>query len=134
MKSILTFLLGGLCGWWLGRQQRETTIDLAESPAADLTPDRDRLQQALNDAQAEIRRLEARLSEMSTTTTPDREDDLSKITGIGPVFAQRLNEAGIRTFGQLAQLSPDQIETIIQPRPFQKPDLDAWITQAKNLS
>jgi len=40
-------------------------------------------------------------------------DDLTRIDGIGPVFAQRLNAAGIRTFAQLAALTPEQVADII---------------------
>jgi predicted flap endonuclease-1-like 5' DNA nuclease/cytoskeletal protein CcmA (bactofilin family) len=40
-------------------------------------------------------------------------DDLTRIDGIGPVFAQRLNAAGVRTFAQLAALTPEQIADII---------------------
>ena len=40
-------------------------------------------------------------------------DDLTRIDGIGPVFSQRLNAAGVRTFAQLAALTPDQIADII---------------------
>ncbi len=41
------------------------------------------------------------------------EDDFTRIDGIGPVFAQRLNAAGVRTFAQLAALTPEQVADII---------------------
>jgi predicted flap endonuclease-1-like 5' DNA nuclease len=41
---------------------------------------------------------------------PPDADDLKKIKGIGPVIAKRLNEAGIYTFAQLAELTLDEFE------------------------
>ena len=37
-------------------------------------------------------------------------DDLATIKGIGPVMQQRLNAAGIVTYGQLAHASPDELK------------------------
>jgi predicted flap endonuclease-1-like 5' DNA nuclease len=39
--------------------------------------------------------------------------NLHAIKGIGPVFAQRLREAGITTFEQLAQVRPEDLEEIL---------------------
>lgn len=41
------------------------------------------------------------------------EDDFREIKGIGPVFANRLKEAGVRTFAQLAAMTPAQVAEII---------------------
>lgn len=41
---------------------------------------------------------------------PHDADDLKKIKGIGPVIAKRLNQAGIYTFAQLADLTLDELE------------------------
>ena len=41
---------------------------------------------------------------------PPDADDLKKIKGIGPVIAKRLNQAGIYTFAQLADLTLDEFE------------------------
>lgn len=40
-------------------------------------------------------------------------DNLQAIKGIGPVFAKRLNEAGIQTFEQLSKLTPKDLEQIL---------------------
>ncbi len=40
-------------------------------------------------------------------------DDFTRINGIGAVFQQRLNAAGIRTFAQLAAMMPEQIADVI---------------------
>ena len=43
-------------------------------------------------------------------------DDLTEIKGIGPVFAERLRQAGITTFADVAQASADQL--YIGDKPF----------------
>jgi large subunit ribosomal protein L21 len=40
-------------------------------------------------------------------------DNFQAINGIGPVFAKRLNEAGIDTFEQLSQLTPKELEEML---------------------
>lgn len=57
-------------------------------------------------------------------------DPLTEVTGIGPVYAQRLQDAGVRTFGQLAALSAEQIRAIVGIQPWQA-DVPSWIAQAK---
>lgn len=45
-------------------------------------------------------------------------DDLKRIPGIGPVIERQLREAGVRTFAQLAALSPDQIAALVAHLPL----------------
>ena len=62
-------------------------------------------------------------------------DNLQAIRGIGPVIARRLNEAGVYTFEELAELTPDQLQEILGElikRFF--PGEDKMITQAKELA
>ena len=42
-------------------------------------------------------------------TRPAEPDDLTRLAGIGPVFSERLRDAGITTFSQLAALDEEQI-------------------------
>lgn len=58
-------------------------------------------------------------------------DDLTAIKGIGPVFAARLNKAGIFTYAQLAAQSPEQIQFITQVTRW---DPEDWIEAARSLS
>jgi predicted flap endonuclease-1-like 5' DNA nuclease len=69
-----------------------------------------------------------------TRQIPVRHDNLEEIDGIGPTYAKRLNEAGIFSLAQLAQLTPVEIEAIIKPASWQKIDAESWIAQAKRLS
>ena len=72
---------------------------------------------------------------MSAEISADRADDLTRISGIGPKIARRLNEAGIWTYGDLASRSAADIGKLI-------PDIsgmsagrvDGWRQQAQELA
>jgi predicted flap endonuclease-1-like 5' DNA nuclease len=66
--------------------------------------------------------------EVEPTLAPD---DLVDINGIGPVFAKRLNEAGITTFAQLAALTPEKAREITGVKEWQPNDPAAWIAEAQ---
>ncbi len=56
-------------------------------------------------------------------------DDLTKLNGVGPAAAKKLNDAGIESFAALAALSDEQIAAIdtIKVKP-------EWVEQAKELA
>ncbi|WP_109464599.1 50S ribosomal protein L21 [Albibacillus kandeliae] len=56
-------------------------------------------------------------------------DDLTKITGVGPAAATKLNAAGLTTYAQIAALSEDDIAGIDGVKV--KPE---WVEQAKELA
>lgn len=58
-------------------------------------------------------------------------DPLEDIKGIGPVFANRLNEAGILTFEQLASASPEELARITGVTRWDPAD---WILQAAAMA
>ena len=58
-------------------------------------------------------------------------DALEEITGIGPVFANRLNEAGIFTYAQLASSSPEELTQITGATRWDPAD---WISEASQLA
>lgn len=62
-------------------------------------------------------------------------DDLQEIYGIGPVIEEALNELGIMTFEQLAELDDAALETLAaQMRPFKgQVQRDDWAGQAREL-
>lgn len=62
---------------------------------------------------------------------PPISEPLEEIKGIGPVFANRLNEAGIYSFAQLAAASPDEIQQITGVNRWDPAD---WIAEAKKLA
>lgn len=81
---------------------------------------------ALASANAEIERLRM--------WSLDERDDLTQIKGLGPVSERKLIDAGITTFKQLADLSPDEVITIVRSGPWPVVTPGTWIEQAKNMS
>jgi predicted flap endonuclease-1-like 5' DNA nuclease len=66
---------------------------------------------------------------------PAETDRLQAISGIGPVLERVLNDLGIYRFGQLARLTPDNIEWLASridwfPQRIQRED---WVGQARRL-
>jgi len=57
-------------------------------------------------------------------------DDLTRITGIGPAYAARLQEAGFDSFGQLAAATPDQLTDLLVVPDWRRPDFESWLEQA----
>lgn len=68
------------------------------------------------------------------TTPKGKGDDLTKITGIGPVAKKQLNEQGLTTFAQLAKLTAADIKRIDEAMPFSAEQISDWRDQAKALS
>ncbi len=131
MNVIAVLVLGLLIGWlaewvidWLYWRNRIRPV--AEENA---------------DLKDQIKILEARKNKRSqlSKTRPIRDragkDNLQAIKGIGPVIAKRLNDAGVYTFEELAQLAPDELEEILGAlikRFF--PGGDSMIAQAKEFA
>jgi predicted flap endonuclease-1-like 5' DNA nuclease len=65
------------------------------------------------------------------TPPPAGEDDLTKVKGIGPVYAARLADAGVSTFADLAALDPVALAERIEAPPGRVED---WIAQARSLA
>jgi large subunit ribosomal protein L17 len=66
-------------------------------------------------------------------TTPIEPEDLAKIEGIGPKITGLLQEAGIKTFAQLAVAGVSQLEAILDkagPR-YQMANPATWPEQAR---
>jgi len=75
------------------------------------------------------------LSDLALSAPRGTADDLTKIVGIGPRLAQRLNEMGIWHFSQLAALSDAAIEEIDGVLAFPgRIRRDDWVGQAAAMS
>jgi len=62
-------------------------------------------------------------------------DDLTKIKGLGKVFAGKLNDAGITTFAQMAALSTDEIAALEEKLNVSgKFEKEGWVDQAKEFA
>jgi predicted flap endonuclease-1-like 5' DNA nuclease len=61
-------------------------------------------------------------------------DDLESITGISGVFEQRLYDAGISTFHDLANCSVEQLSGICRAPTTMMPNFGYWISRAQELA
>ena len=109
MNLVAMFVLGLLVGWlaewaidwvhWRGRLQGMTNEN---------TTLRERI------IALEARKPQRRVSAKNLPLTDaDGNDNFQAIKGIGPVFAKRLNAAGVVTFQQLSTLKSSQLEAIL---------------------
>jgi len=65
---------------------------------------------------------------------PAKADDLTKISGIGPVFAKRLAEEGLTTYAQVAKLTKKRIAELDEKLDLKNNiENDDWPGQAKAL-
>ncbi|WP_038036089.1 50S ribosomal protein L21 [Thermopetrobacter sp. TC1] len=61
-------------------------------------------------------------------------DDLSLLSGVGPVLEKKLREAGITTFKQIAELTPEQAKELDEKLKLGgRIEREEWIEQAKEL-
>ena len=62
-------------------------------------------------------------------------DDLKKITGIGPQLEQKLNEAGIYHYSQIAAMAADDVAALDTELKLNgRIDRDGWLAAARNLA
>ena len=65
----------------------------------------------------------------------DGADDLSTISGVGPVIVKKLHAAGITTFAQIAAWTDADVEAIEEKLSFKgRVGREDWIAQAKELA
>jgi len=136
MKAIGAFLLGLFTGWLVKSMVAEADwrhrIQAVASENAFLN---DRIRSL--EAQTKPKSLEAKsmtrpVEQPRPVKTDTRKDDLKLIKGIGPALEKRLNDTGIYTFADLAQLTPEELEARLgNPRRVATADL---IEQARELA
>lgn len=61
-------------------------------------------------------------------------DDLTRVVGIGPTYAARLQDAGIDSFDQLAATTADQLAELLAVPDWRRPDFENWREQAAALA
>lgn len=68
------------------------------------------------------------------TSAPSEVDDLTKISGVGPVLAQKLNEKGFYMYKQVMEWTPEIITEIDELLSFKgRIDRENWLDQAQSL-
>lgn len=66
---------------------------------------------------------------------PAGSDDLTKLKGVGPAYAKKLNEAGITSFAQIAELTAEGVAELEEKlNASGRVERDGWIEQAKELA
>ena len=63
----------------------------------------------------------------------DPVDDLTVIQGIGITIQNRLNQAGITTYAQLAEAKPEQVRGVLA-KSSRGAKVEAWISEARELA
>ena len=125
-------LAAALIGWWLWQRQQDEQPAFAPGRSRSAPRARAPRREA---PQGEVSRSEAPQDEAQRDETASDEaaaDSLQEIRGIGDVYARRLREAGIRTFADLAALTPDEAHSLAEARP--QADTADWIEQANELA
>jgi len=98
--------------------QRQEDEDEAEEEAESL------------EAEEEAESLEAEEAGTAEEVIPD---DLTVITGIGPMRQSQLNEAGYYTFAQLAQSNPEKLQKVLGES-ARSANVENWIEEAGDLA
>lgn len=131
MTFVTGLIIGLIIGWII-----EWVIDLLFWRRDDGV-----IQQKLDEAEARIKDLEAELVRSKATPPPPmaqtiirEKDNLEKINGIGPVFAKRLNNAGVFTFAELAEQPPERVREIVNPQDWQEIEPEQWIEEARQIA
>lgn len=72
--------------------------------------------------------------EAAKKTKSSKGDDLSQLSGVGPVLVGKLNDAGITTLQQIADFTAEDIARIDEELNFKgRIERDEWVKQAKDL-
>ena len=62
-------------------------------------------------------------------------DDLTQISGVGPVIVKKLAEAGVTTFAQIAAWTPEEVAAMDEKLNFKgRIERDEWLKQAADLA
>ena len=81
----------------------------------------------------EVKEEEVVVEETTETVVSSDPDDLKKIEGIGPKISEKLNEAGITTFSELASTEVDKLKAILEAAGsrYKMHDPTTWPQQAQ---
>lgn len=120
----------GATRYQVNRVKDELNEQVAQTAAAQA--EKTSLENALATAKATLNELQDRLA--GQTAPPVVQENLEQIKGIGRVFAQRLNAAGIYTMADLATQTPERLQEIIgTSRAATMVQPADWIQQARQL-
>jgi|GEM_PF-37567 len=107
----------------------------AEEPAAPAVekPDASVYENVQKEFEGEAVKLDDNLG-ILYTEAPANADDLTKISGVGPVLAEKLNESGVYTYKQIANWNEYNVQEFDSHLSFPgRIGREEWIKQAKEL-
>jgi predicted flap endonuclease-1-like 5' DNA nuclease len=113
--------------WWIRARAEEKARRKTESIEI---IERDVSQREPQEAVSVVSSAAASAPVESRSSEPQRPDDLKRIEGIGPKISAVLQEAGIRTFAQLAETEVGRLEQILRGAGIHIADPTTWPDQA----
>ncbi len=131
-RFLFGLVIGGLMGivfwyWQKSTSAEDGAIDMLDRLAASEARVRALLAQ-LDAQRTDAPAAEAGPEPAGASGTPET-DDLQEIAGIGPAYAARLQQAGIRSFAALAQQTPAAVVEVTAVRSEQT--AASWIREAQ---
>ena len=89
---------------------------------------------ALDGAKKPAKKGEAKKAPAKKAAAKTDGDDLTQLSGVGPVIVKKLNEAGITTFKQIAEWTAEDVAHFDEELSFKgRIERENWIDQAKEL-
>lgn len=86
------------------------------------------------EAKPKAEKVEKKAAPKKATKKAEGADDLTKISGVGPVIVGKLEALGITTFQQIADFTAEDIERIDNELNFKgRIERDDWVKQAKEF-
>jgi predicted flap endonuclease-1-like 5' DNA nuclease len=130
MRRLTLFLiLGGLLAFLILEYYLQDQERRLKRRVRSVSPQGDVLQQEMATATSTRRQWQG------TDDASAAKDDLTMISGIGPAFERALNAAGIHTFAQLAEQTPESLVSRMATRiSAERIRRDRWIEQARELA
>lgn len=124
--------------WWLltrNAEQSSDEISEHDAPHETVLPDEPEIKAEMPIRTASVVQA-AEVDEVIEPTpvvpvNTDIEDDLELIEGIGPKISKIIKTAGIKTFTQLAEKSPEALKEILSKADIRLGDPSTWPEQAK---
>ncbi|WP_051881310.1 DUF4332 domain-containing protein [Parvularcula oceani] len=117
LALLIAFCLGLFIGWWARPPRRVPSPHRKDSDPGTVR------QAPLSAARPEPPR-----------SADGPADDLTRLRGIGPHYARLLQDNGIRTFRQLAELTPEQIAWLdVKLGAGERIEREDWAGQARAL-
>ncbi len=117
-----------------GHRQHYTVLKVLEILTGGAKPSVKPAAKAKADTKPAEKKAERPASDDKATAKSNEADDLSLLSGVGPVLEKKLREAGITTFRQIAELTPEQAKELDEKLGLRgRIEREEWIEQAKEL-